>query len=144
MKNPETLVLSTVTGGLAPLVARRYVPGKVSKLGIQSVWDLFAEPGIDLGLLMSVPTIGLSMMGADGKGPLSGNDEAITALAGMGGGALASTLAISMYTIKEEAEAAGLTLAPSKPAGKLQTNGGDIPKKTEKETGFDMSNPAGI
>lgn len=139
---PEIITVATMAGGLTPLVLRRYMPGQVTRFGIQEISDLLKEPGIDVGLLTGVPAVALAWFGKDGKGPVAYNEAAISTLAGFGGGALASTLGIAMFSLREEAEAAGFTLEPL--SGSTRAGLELSRTKTTKEEETTGDNPAGV
>lgn len=143
-EEPEMIAVSTAAGALFPLTLRRYMPGKVTKLGASSFMDLFQEPGIDIGLVAGIPSVALAMLGKDGKGPLAYNASAINSIAAFGGGALASTVGIAMFSLREQAEAAGMTLEPlggssSASAGLDLSNSGSSSNESTTST-----NPAGV
>ncbi len=144
-EEPVTLAISTSAGVLVPLTARRYMPGKVTKLGADSFWDLFQEPGFDLGLVASIPTLGMAALGADGTGPLAYNSSAINNAAAFGGAALGATASIAMFSLREQAEEAGLTLQPrgSTSAG-LELDSEGASSTRQKKQLMDVDNPAGV
>lgn len=136
-EDPELLALSTIGGGLLPLAVRRYYPAKASLTGVDEIRDVFTEPGVDIGLLLGAPSLGLAIAGARNSGPLKRNTDAIYTAAAFGSGAIASALGILMYSAQDVSREANLSLVPtSQLASARQATEGT--EQLAEETGMGM------